>query len=417
MISRRILAAFALLCALALPAHAQTGSQKSLAQMNTEIGTNLPTTGTNTITAFILRQTMLDFVASVPFLSGTNTFSGSNTFSGAVTFLASPSANNYKVNGDIVLTHPLTPNPDNTATSNITLGVGAGAAVVPIHSTQYLTLIGYSAGASITTADHITAVGAFALASFTSQANTANTAVGIDTLRALTSGADNTAIGEHAAASATTLGASTSIGAQSMFFVAGGANNTAIGQSALLSNVVTPLTGNENTAVGSQSIQNARDGAAGNTAVGFQALFSMAASNFNTAVGYRALSALTTGNFNVAIGWAGLTAPLTGNDNILLGTVNHPADTVASGTSNQLNIGGLIYGNLASGGIGIGTSADPGAGLIYTNSASFILRSKTTLSSGAAAQTATLTNGPSAGNPTKWLPYDDNGTTRYIPAW
>ena len=36
---------------------------------------------------------------------------------------------------------------------------------------------------------------------------------------------------------------------------------------------------------------------------------------------------------------------------------------------------------------------------------------------GAAAASATLTNAPSAGNPSKWVPVDDNGTTRYIPAW
>lgn len=39
------------------------------------------------------------------------------------------------------------------------------------------------------------------------------------------------------------------------------------------------------------------------------------------------------------------------------------------------------------------------------------------LTNGAAAQTATLTNGPTAGNPTKWIPINDNGTTRYVPAW
>lgn len=74
-----------------------------------------------------------------------------------------------------------------------------------------------------------------------------------------------------------------------------------------------------------------------------------------------------------------------------------------------------VYG---SGGVAFGNAgADPGVGLIYTNAATFILRSKTTLNNGAAASTATLTNSPAVGNPTKWLPYDDNGTTRYIPSW
>lgn len=36
---------------------------------------------------------------------------------------------------------------------------------------------------------------------------------------------------------------------------------------------------------------------------------------------------------------------------------------------------------------------------------------------GAGASIGTLTNAPAVGDPTKWIPIDDNGTTRYIPAW
>ena len=39
------------------------------------------------------------------------------------------------------------------------------------------------------------------------------------------------------------------------------------------------------------------------------------------------------------------------------------------------------------------------------------------LTNGAAAAGGTLTNAPAAGNPTKWVPINDNGTTRYIPCW
>lgn len=46
-----------------------------------------------------------------------------------------------------------------------------------------------------------------------------------------------------------------------------------------------------------------------------------------------------------------------------------------------------------------------------------LMHTTTNLNNGAAAQTATLLNGPTAGNPTKWIPIDDNGTTRYIPTW
>lgn len=46
-----------------------------------------------------------------------------------------------------------------------------------------------------------------------------------------------------------------------------------------------------------------------------------------------------------------------------------------------------------------------------------LIRTYTAFTNGAAAATGTLTNAPVAGNPTKWIPINDNGTTRYIPAW
>ena len=39
------------------------------------------------------------------------------------------------------------------------------------------------------------------------------------------------------------------------------------------------------------------------------------------------------------------------------------------------------------------------------------------LTNGSGAALGTLTNAPSAGDPTKWIGINDNGTTRYIPAW
>jgi hypothetical protein len=46
-----------------------------------------------------------------------------------------------------------------------------------------------------------------------------------------------------------------------------------------------------------------------------------------------------------------------------------------------------------------------------------LIQTVTPFANGAAAASGTLTNAPIAGNPTKWIPIDDNGTTRYIPAW
>lgn len=56
-----------------------------------------------------------------------------------------------------------------------------------------------------------------------------------------------------------------------------------------------------------------------------------------------------------------------------------------------------------------------GAGI--TVGSATLISSNVALTNGAAAQVGTLTNAPAAGNPTKWIPINDNGTTRYIPAW
>lgn len=56
-------------------------------------------------------------------------------------------------------------------------------------------------------------------------------------------------------------------------------------------------------------------------------------------------------------------------------------------------------------------------GGLKTGLATALVTSTVTMNNGAAAATATLSNAPLAGNPTKWIPINDNGTTRYIPAW
>lgn len=46
-----------------------------------------------------------------------------------------------------------------------------------------------------------------------------------------------------------------------------------------------------------------------------------------------------------------------------------------------------------------------------------LIHTGTTLTNNAGAAAGTLLNAPAAGNPTKWIPIDDNGTIRNIPAW
>ena len=45
------------------------------------------------------------------------------------------------------------------------------------------------------------------------------------------------------------------------------------------------------------------------------------------------------------------------------------------------------------------------------------LQTSSALTNGAGAGAGTITNAPAAGNPTKWVAINDNGTLRYIPAW
>lgn len=61
-------------------------------------------------------------------------------------------------------------------------------------------------------------------------------------------------------------------------------------------------------------------------------------------------------------------------------------------------------------------SIDLTTGLVTLGSAT-LLATNIALTNNAAAATATLTNAPVAGNPTKWIPINDNGTVRNIPAW
>jgi len=68
-----------------------------------------------------------------------------------------------------------------------------------------------------------------------------------------------------------------------------------------------------------------------------------------------------------------------------------------------------------AGSVTIGTTAAITADL--TNNTGRLVDSSVNLTDGSAANTATLTNAPATGNPTKWISIDDNGTTRYVPAW
>lgn len=131
--------------------------------------------------------------------------------------------------------------------------------------------------------------------------------------------------------------------------------------------------------------------------------------------------AQTTGTFNPSS-----TSTMVGVAGYINPTINYSAGTPGAGSYEALKIAAIETA------LPTGTNylirASAGAtgftdkflvrnnGAIYTADTT-LLHTIAALTNGAAAATGTLTNAPAAGNPTKWIPIDDNGTTRYIPAW
>lgn len=70
-------------------------------------------------------------------------------------------------------------------------------------------------------------------------------------------------------------------------------------------------------------------------------------------MGYQAGYALSTGSDNLLLGFRSGDSLTTGSRNIIIG---YDQDAPAPTTSNHLNIGGLIFGDLAAGKVGIGTA-------------------------------------------------------------
>lgn len=87
------------------------------------------------------------------------------------------------------------------------------------------------------------------------------------------------------------------------------------------------------------------------------------------------------------------------------------------------NANGTVYVKAPSSGVvGFYNGADTqwlteSSGNVTLVADTYLARRGAAMTNGAAAATGTLTNAPAAGNPTKWLAVNDNGTTRYVPAW
>jgi hypothetical protein len=222
--------------------------------------------------------------------------------------------------------------------------------------------IGYSALKSNTTGYTNSAMGSFALYSNTAgyrnsamgssalYSNTtgfSNSAMGYSALYSNTTGFENSAMGYFALDSNNTGSFNSAMGSYALHSNTTGYYNSAMGSYALISNT----TGYTNSAMGSYALYYNTTGYE-NSAMGYSALYYNSTGSNNSAIGYSALKSNTTGNYNIGIGYEAGKNITTGSRNIMIGiNVNAPSAT----GDNQLNIGNVIYGDLSSGNIGIGT--------------------------------------------------------------
>ena len=269
-----------------------------------------------------------------------------------------------RVSGDVTYATGADVITESAGTSNLRLGVGAGDSIAS--GGDYNVVVGDNAGTAITTGANNTAVGYAALDANTTASN--NVAVGLNALGANTTGIQNVAVGYNAldanttadnnvAVGASALGANTtgtqnvSVGTDSLDANTTGGNNTAVGHNALGAST----TADSNTAVGASAL-GANTTGTQNVAVGLNALSANTTANYNAAMGTNALGVNTTGAQNVAVGQSALGSNTTGNYNAAMGMSALGANT--TGTQNvAVGVSALAANTTANYNVAFGTSA------------------------------------------------------------
>jgi Chaperone of endosialidase len=173
-----------------------------------------------------------------------------------------------------------------------------------------------------------------------------DTAIGVNSLAALTSGNSNTGLGYNSLLSCTSGGSNTALGTFSQNATTTGSVNTSVGSGSLSANT----TGNGNVAIGNSAMsRNTTSG--DNVAVGLNALFFTTAGS-NTAVGSNALAIDTTGTGNIALGYFAGQQITSGSNNIDIGNSapGNESDTIRIGnTQTAAYLAGVSGVTVASG--------------------------------------------------------------------
>lgn len=203
-----------------------------------------------------------------------------------------------------------------------------------------------------------------------------------------------------------------------------GTGNTHLGSSTSLTNVVGALTAsggavalspaNANvvispTGTGVVTIAPATAGSLNNVIIGGTTPLAITGTRITATAGIAATGAVT-GNIPSSFILHQASATISrldsyGPDNATGGTIQFRTLTANASTVN-------IWLSVAASGACtfLSTLTVPGA-------ANPLLTTSSAITSGAAAAVGTLNNAPAAGDPTKWAPFNDNGTTRYVPMW
>lgn len=206
------------------------------------------------------------------------------------------------------------------------LGVGGNAGRLNVGSSN--SFLGYSAGYSNTTGSN-------------------NSFLGFQAGAGNTSGGSNSFLGSYAGFNNTTGGSNSFLGAFVGYNNTTGGNNSFLGFYAGNYNT----TGDNNSFLGSAAGYNTKAGSA-NVVFGVEAGYGVLNNSFSssTLMGYRAGFGLTTGSDNILLGFQAGYNVTNGTGNIVIG---YNKDTTAPGANNQLNIGGVLYGDLSAKTMGI----------------------------------------------------------------
>lgn len=224
-----------------------------------------------------------------------------------------------------------------TGARNACFGYQAGNAITEGNANM---LIGRLAGLRITVGDNNVCVGNAAGWNITSGIN--NFCLGNVSGIALTTGSHNVLIGVLCGKSLTAGQHNVFIGANAGELITTGQENIAIGKSALagpagaINGVV---------AIGRSAMLAATNAAGNATAIGYKAAYNLDAAN-GVFIGYQAGYENTTGANNILIGYQAGDIITTGASNIIIG---HDIDPTAAGASNEINIGGVYFGDTSTG--------------------------------------------------------------------